>query len=448
MTRRALLVQPAFPIPPKSKNHKDFLPIGLLKLGAWYKSRGWDVKLVYGNTLELNFIPNHILVTSLFTYWSEYVVDSARYYKGLFPKAKLYVGGIYASLLPDDCKKRTGADEVQVGVHPQAEKYEADYSLLDEKLDYQILHTSRGCFRRCSFCYTWKIEPEFKGLCSIRDKIHKNRVVFYDNNLLYNPCVKDLLSEMAEMRVNGKPVHYESQSGFDGRLLVKDSEIALLLKAARFENPRIAWDHGLRDAPHIKKQIALLVHAGYKAKEIYVFMLYNWRMPFKELEQKRRLCWQWGVQIADCRFRPYTQLYDHFDSRVSQTSKDYFIHSRWTDAEVKSFRRNIRRQNICVRMGFSYYHPALERKTHPDRQTAFELLGQPRAVVDATLDEVWHPESKHSSMREMPTSKEAQTQPSSGDMKYQLPMSAGSRPRKPLSSERIRLDSLQSHIPR
>ena len=29
---KILLVEPAFPIPPKSKNHKDFLPIGLLKL--------------------------------------------------------------------------------------------------------------------------------------------------------------------------------------------------------------------------------------------------------------------------------------------------------------------------------------------------------------------------------------------------------------------------------
>ncbi len=392
MKKRALLVQPAFPIPAKSKNHRDFLPIGLLKLGAWYKSRGWEVKLVYGNVLDLDFTPNHILVTSLFTYWSEYVVDAALYYKELFPKAKLFVGGIYASLLPEDCKMRTGADVIQIGVYPKAEKFKADYSLLNEVLDYQILHSSRGCFRKCSFCYVWKIEPEFSGVCTIKEMIFKNKVVFYDNNLLYNPCVEELLTELADIRINGRVVHYESQSGFDGRLMIKKPRLAALLKKARFQNPRIAWDHRITDAPKIEKQIDILVDAGYKPKEIYVFMLYNWKIPFEEVENKRKLCWDWKVQIADCRFRPYTQLFDYFDSRKKQTNESYYIHKKWTDGEIKLFRKNIRRQNICVRMGFPFYHPALENKKHTERKTAFEVFGLSRALVDAALDGVWHPE--------------------------------------------------------
>jgi hypothetical protein len=386
-----LLVQPAFPIPPKSKNHKDFLPIGLLKLGAWYRSRGWNPKLVYGNVLDPGIQPKHILVTSLFTYWSEYVVSSARYYKEMFPKAKLIVGGIYASLMPEDCKKRTGADEIYIGVHEKAEKFEPDYSLLDEELDYQILHSSRGCFRKCSFCYVWKIEPEFKGLKSIADKIHKNRVVFYDNNLLYNPNVKKLLKELADVRVNGRVVHYESQSGFDGRILLENPEIGKLIKKAHFRNPRIAWDHKISDAPLIKKQIDILTDAGYKEKEIYVFMLYNWKIPYEELEEKRRRCWEWGVQIADCRFRPYTQLFDYFDSKKEQTSDNYYIHNKWTDEQVKMFRKHVRRQNICVRMSFPFYHVALENKHHSERAAAFEMLESPREMVENVLENAWFP---------------------------------------------------------
>ena len=52
--KRILLVEPDFPYPAKSKNqanriHKNFVPIGLLKLGAYYKSLGYKVKLVRGS---------------------------------------------------------------------------------------------------------------------------------------------------------------------------------------------------------------------------------------------------------------------------------------------------------------------------------------------------------------------------------------------------------------
>ena len=47
--KKILLVEPNFPIPPKSKNHRDFLPIGLLKLASYHRAKGDKVKLVRGN---------------------------------------------------------------------------------------------------------------------------------------------------------------------------------------------------------------------------------------------------------------------------------------------------------------------------------------------------------------------------------------------------------------
>ena len=51
MTERSsyLLVEPDFPIPTKSKNHKDLFPIGLLKLGTMLDEQGHDVQIVRGN---------------------------------------------------------------------------------------------------------------------------------------------------------------------------------------------------------------------------------------------------------------------------------------------------------------------------------------------------------------------------------------------------------------
>jgi len=50
---KILLVEPDFPYPTKSKHkannvHKNFVPIGLLKLGSYYKSLGDEVRLVMG----------------------------------------------------------------------------------------------------------------------------------------------------------------------------------------------------------------------------------------------------------------------------------------------------------------------------------------------------------------------------------------------------------------
>ncbi len=378
--KRILLVEPAFPIPRKSRNHKDFLPVGLMKIGAWRRDLGDDVRLVRGLPSGksdpesfADWIPDEIWVTSLFTYWSAQVVEAVQAYKGLFPRAKTIVGGIYASLMKDDCQSRTGCDEVRIGVVPEAEQYFPDYSLIeplnDGALDYQIVHLSRGCWRHCSFCGTWRIEPKFEHVDSVLSKISDTngniryrKLVFYDNNLLWLPNIEPLLDELRQLRREHKVQWCESQSGFDGRALLAKPQLARLIKEAGFRNVRVAWDWGLADAAIIHDELSLLEQVGYHSKDLYVFMLYNWSTPFEEMEQKRIQCWKWRVQIADCRFRPLDRTYDQYNPRVSQTADEYYVHTEggWTDAKVKQFRQNVRRQNIVVRQGYEFYSKYLE----------------------------------------------------------------------------------------
>ncbi len=351
-----LLVQPNFPKANKSKNHSDFLPFGLLKLATYYRNKDYDVELVFGEQ-EPGLDPDKILITSLFTYWSRYVQESARYYRLFYPDAKIIVGGIYASLMPEHCKEYTGCNEVFVGVHKGAEKCEPAYDLVD--VDYQILHTTRGCVRECPFCGTWKIEPEFTYKKSIKKELVKNKVVVYDNNFLANPHIENILEEIRETKINGRCITAECQSGFDGRLL--NINLAKQLKAARFRNPRIAWDGTYKQWPKVEKQIRLFAEAGYNPKDMYVFVLYNWDLTFEEMEQKRLKCREWGVQISDCRFRPLDQTFDEYMPLRSQTNEDYYIHPNWSDELVKQYRRNIREQNICIRHRLSEYNRKLER---------------------------------------------------------------------------------------
>lgn len=372
---KILLVEPNFPIPAKSKNHKNFLPIGLLKIASYLKSENINVKLVRGIPDEMmkmqeieKFNPNEIWITSLFTYWAKYVRDAVQFYKEIFPNATVIVGGIYASLFSKkEVKKYTRCDKVYQGTIPKAEKFPPAFNLLENSnphpIDYQILHASRGCERRCKFCGTWIIEPKFKSKKSIRNEIKFKKIVFYDNNILMNKYIEDIFEELRELKREKKIEWAEAQSGFDGRILTEKPHLGKMIKEAGFRYPRIAWDWKYNEYPKIERQIKILLDAGYQSKEIYVFVLYNWDIPFEEMEKKRIKCWKWQVQITDCRYRPLNQLYDNYvPQKVDQTSEDYYIHKKWTDVEVKQFRKNVRRQNICVRHGFPFYSKDFERK--------------------------------------------------------------------------------------
>jgi len=137
------------------------------------------------------------------------------------------------------------------------------------------------------------------------------------------------------------------------------------LKQAGFRYPRIAWDWRYDQLKEIEEQIAILRAGGYNSRDIYIFMLYNWDIPFEEMERKRIKCWQWRVQIADCRYRPLDQTFDEYNPmKKDQNNEDYHIHTEagWTDALVKQFRKNVRRQNICVRHRFPFYSKGFEHK--------------------------------------------------------------------------------------
>lgn len=346
---RILLVQPDFPIPPKSRNHSHFLPIGLLKIGSYQKQKGDKVTLIRG-LRRCGFTPDRVLITSLFTYWADQVHHAAAFYHEAYPKAQIEIGGIYASLMPKHCKKRSPFAKVTHGLYRGgiAENIPIDFSLLPEDLDYQIVHSSRGCTRRCTFCGTWKIEPEFKAKRTILPEIQKCRLLFYDNNLLANPYIDNILKELAQHRTaEGHRLTCESQSGFDLRLLTAGR--AMLLKTAGFVNPRIAWDGPYADWRSIRHAVQFLKAVGYGRKDIYVFMIYNHEIPYAEMQKKLDACRRWRVRVIDCRYRPLNCTKDNYrPGPKKQPEGEYYIHPAWTDQQVRAFRRAVRRQNIAI----------------------------------------------------------------------------------------------------
>ncbi len=400
-----LLVDPAFPVSRKSRNHSDLLPVGLLKIGAYLKSIGVNTKLIrLDSKLDfkdeiISFDPDLVMVTSVFTYWADDVKNAVSYSKKIVPDVPVIVGGIFASLLPEKCKDFTGCDYVIEGIIPEAEGIAPDYSLLgsdEESIDYQIIHGSRGCKRKCGFCGTYIIEPEFTYKKSIRDEVIRKKLVFYDNNLLNNPDIEDLLYELIDLRKEKIISRCESQSGFDGRILRDKPELAVLLKEANFKAPKIAWDGPFKTFDKRKEEIDILVSAGFNPKDISVFMIYNFDLDYEEMEQKRVKCFEWGVQISDCRYRPLDRLDDHYNAyaRKPQTNDDYHINCNWSDVKVRSFRRNVRRHNICIRHNMNYYSRFAENKKI-SKEDSLKFRDMSFDEVKNYLSDAWDPTVVH-----------------------------------------------------
>ncbi len=347
---KVLLVEPEYKQAKRTKHEAKLCPVGLYKHYFFHISKGDKVCLVKG-CVTPNMKPDLIKITSLYTYWSEDVFRAIRFYSEKYPNAIIKVGGIFASLMPEVIKEQDPNIEVHPGIDKQVEYVTINWKHL--KRSIQIVHASRSCIRKCEFCGVRKIEPKlsYKTWKQLKKEIQLNDIVFFDNNFLINPYHKEILEGISSYKVNGKVIRCEAQSGFDPRLLTQED--AILLKKARFKSIRISWDFGLEQKGVVKRALSYLVTAGFNSKSIGVFMIYNWDYPFKLLEKKRKICFDWNVQIFDCRFRPLNQLYDNYNPHTKeQTSQDYYIHPTWTDKEVRRFRRNIRRQNIMIRFNF------------------------------------------------------------------------------------------------
>lgn len=313
MHRRILLVEPA-----RSKRyHTAYPPLGLLKLGRYHRNRGDRVKLISGLDGD-GYDPDRIYVTSLFTYAWEPVHETVRYYLKKYPRAKLTVGGIYATLCPDRLRRSFG-DRISIrcGVMPELDRLRPDYSLVPE-WDASIVFSTRGCVRNCPFCSVKQLEPKFSARESIKHLVspRHNRIIFWDNNILASPHWRDIFAELAEMQ---KTVDFNQ--GLDARLLTPEVVGAM----RRFKVPvvRLAYDSdAIREPLH--KAVKLLLASGYNGRRIVVYCIYNHTDKPDGFHQRVRDLVDWGVVAYPMRYEP-----------LRPQPKNTYVSEHWTARQLE-----------------------------------------------------------------------------------------------------------------
>jgi len=299
------------------KYHTTYPPLGLLKIAAYKKKRGESVLLVQGNHYD-GPEPKEVLITSLFTYAYEPVHEAIDYYKKNYKRTKIRVGGIYATLCKQHLIDKYG-DRISVyeGLLKKAESCLPEYSLVPE-WKTSILFSTRGCIRKCSFCSVPQIEPEFIARKSIRGLVYPGheKVVFWDNNFLASPYIKDILGELEEL---GLEVDFNQ--GLDARLLNED--IALRLRKLKMPFARLAYDsRGVRQ--YVERSIRLLREAGFRSRKIIVYCLYNHKDTPEDFLERIRDLMEWDVVAYPMRYEP-----------LEPRPKNSYVAPSWTAAQLE-----------------------------------------------------------------------------------------------------------------
>lgn len=311
---KMLLVEPKI----SKKYHTSYPPLGLLKLASYHKQKGNEIRFVRG-FCDDGFEPNAIYITSLFTYAYEPVHDVISYYSQRYKKARVIVGGIYATLCPDHLKNTFGNRiEIYKGLVSEVEDIIPDYSLVPE-WNASILFSSRGCIRKCPFCSVPVLEPKFEAKKSVRHLIYPEhkKVILWDNNILASFYWRAIFDEIEEMNLE-----VDFNQGLDARLI--NEEVALRLKRFKLPILRLAYDSNQIRKP-LEKAINLLKSVGIKGRKILIYCLHNTKHDTPEdfLNRIKDIL-DWGVVAYPMRYEP-----------LEPKPKNTYVSPNWTKEQLE-----------------------------------------------------------------------------------------------------------------
>lgn len=317
MKKHVLLVEPNY--------YTRYPPLGLLKLSSYHKAKGDTTELVRKSKFARK-APDLIYVTSLFTWAWKAVWRAVRIYKAWFPATEIWLGGLYASLLPEHAKL-SGADRVHIGIFREAEDVMPDYSLVP-KWNGSIIFSSRGCNKKCPFCAVPRLEGEINTVkSSIKHLIWPNhtKVILFDNNILASSSWRSIFDELIEL---GLKVDFNQ--GLDAQLLT--DEVAKAISKMRIRTARLAYDLS-NERESVRRAIERLSNAGIEGRRILVYALYNFTESPNEYFERVQDILNWGAVCYPMRYQPCNTL-----------TKNSYVSKEWDERRlgmVQSARRVI-----------------------------------------------------------------------------------------------------------
>lgn len=273
LSKRILLVEPGYKV--------KYPPLGLMKIATFHKDD--EVTFVKGKDVAIRDQRWDIIyITTLFTFQWKTTIDTIKFYQRNKSKAPVEVGGILASLLPDDLEKETGI-KPRVGLWDEVDRLKPDYSVIEKAYSYytnnaSFAYTTKGCPNRCSFCAVHILEPQYVNYIPLSNQLNTNKkdLILLDNNVLASKDFNLIVQEIIDCGYQkdamfGKAHRYvDFNQGLDARLL--DEEKMELLSRLALRPIRIAFDSIKLKKTYIEK---ILLSRKYGIKHISNYILFN-----------------------------------------------------------------------------------------------------------------------------------------------------------------------------
>jgi len=335
--------------------------IALMKWARWCEINNHEYQYVRG-IVKPDIKPDNILMSCIFTYYSEKYERTINYYMNMFPGVPLVVGGVFPSIYPKWFHKirdellfteREKLLTLHCGLHPDIEnlapKYNVEIKYEDETPPYPrdkiVLYSSRGCINKCGYCAVPRLEGDMKSFKSIQHMLDLGRkeipnpttVVLYDNNFTEHQYFDNIVNELItfDIPVDIHGLHVDAFTEHHAKMFSK------LKWGSQNENGtpylRFSFDK-LKYANNIERALSYVEKYNVGA-QFFCYMLFNyidspddfwWR-----LQKTQEIVDRVGrsIYLFPQRYEPFTPSKNNFDMRALKRNE--YIGPKWTKEMVK-----------------------------------------------------------------------------------------------------------------
>ncbi|MDR2130000.1 MAG: hypothetical protein LBP56_02320 [Odoribacteraceae bacterium] len=291
---------------------------------------------------------DRVMITTLFTFYWNITIDTIRFAKKLVKKPSgLMVGGVLATLQPEEIAKATGIDLTNIHkgilcIPGQLDQEDdkiidnlpLDYSILDE-IEYKYTinnafygYTTRGCIRKCAFCAVPKLEPIYNPYIPLQERISlvketygdQKDLLLMDNNILASKYIETIINEIVACGFGKKDKFTQPdllelsienlQKGINDRAYIRKAQSLIMRFYERLKGEesyqvyKIIFDKYHINKPLTAKKENLL--AAYEdIKDIY-------KKHFRPMPRQRYVDFNQGVDA-----RLFTEEKVHLLSRIN-----------------------------------------------------------------------------------------------------------------------------------
>lgn len=253
--------------------------LALMKVSSYYKSKG---NQVYLNIPQGEF--DEVWLSCIFTWNREKAKSAINMYESM--GKTVHYGG-------------TGFDwgwtDNRIQLPPEIEMQLPDYTLYND--DRAIGFAQRGCDRKCEFCDVWRKEGKIQqGYIPIRLLVpeDRNKLLLLDNDIALSPDHNAIINECRELGIK-----LSITQGYDIRCMTPERASFLAEDKVwdlDFKHRRIyiAWDYlGIEN--FVKSGIEMLLDAGFRATEIYCYIICGFNTTHAEDLYRFYKLMEWGA---------------------------------------------------------------------------------------------------------------------------------------------------------